>query len=204
MRRALLLASFLRVSSAILVANGSPCGTNCGNVLTATAPDQIVCDDGEYTSKTEGRVFQSCVSCEAMSSYTTNPGTGPTSDLQAMLCKFPVHADFVHIAGANCANLSLQLICVLPQPNVCSVFKQAFVVHRKFIVKSYPESDGLILIFPRRACGLIQGALEYGNLSSTVTPYGYCSLWSNFDLDKCTDCLSVSGQNVLRNCMSDN
>ncbi|KAI1146832.1 hypothetical protein F4825DRAFT_176354 [Nemania diffusa] len=52
------------------------------------------------------------------------------------------------------------------------------------------------------ACGRLQDALEYGNLSSSVTPYGYCSMWSDFDLDKCTDCLRVDSKDYIRNFVS--
>ncbi|GAW12502.1 hypothetical protein ANO14919_018720 [Xylariales sp. No.14919] len=51
-------------------------------------------------------------------------------------------------------------------------------------------------------CGRLQGALEYGNLSSEVTPYGYCSIWSDYDLDKCTSCLLAGGKAYMRNFLS--
>ncbi|KAI0913271.1 hypothetical protein F4823DRAFT_577663 [Ustulina deusta] len=51
-------------------------------------------------------------------------------------------------------------------------------------------------------CGRLQDALEYGNLSSSVTPYGYCSIWSDYDLDKCTKCLLLDGKAYTRNFVS--
>ncbi|KAI1123305.1 hypothetical protein F5Y10DRAFT_252108 [Nemania abortiva] len=52
------------------------------------------------------------------------------------------------------------------------------------------------------ACGRLQDALQYGNLSSSVTPYGYCSIWSDYDLDKCTDCLLADDKTYIRNFIS--
>ncbi|KAI0859223.1 hypothetical protein F4860DRAFT_274392 [Xylaria cubensis] len=53
-----------------------------------------------------------------------------------------------------------------------------------------------------QGCQRLQMALEYGNLSSDATPYGYCSLWSDYDLDKCTDCLLADSKNYIRNFVS--
>ncbi|KAI0490412.1 hypothetical protein F4859DRAFT_457969 [Xylaria cf. heliscus] len=53
-----------------------------------------------------------------------------------------------------------------------------------------------------QACKRLQVALEYGNLTSDATPYGYCSLWSDYDLDKCTDCLVADGKTYIRNFVS--
>ncbi|KAI1310181.1 hypothetical protein F5Y03DRAFT_347174 [Xylaria venustula] len=52
------------------------------------------------------------------------------------------------------------------------------------------------------ACGRLQDALEYGNLSSTVSPYGYCGIWSDYDLEKCTSCLPEDGKSYIRNFIS--
>ncbi|KAI0392654.1 hypothetical protein F5Y17DRAFT_352276 [Xylariaceae sp. FL0594] len=160
MRRTLLLAPFLRVASAVLVANGSPCETNCGNVLTSTAPDEVVCNDADYTGTPAGKVFRSCVTCEATSTYTTGQSPGPMADLDAMLYN-------IRYTTAQCLYIEATTICSTS-----------------------------------RACGIIQNALLYNNLSSMVSTYGYCDKWTTFDLQKCTNCLEVSGQNVLRNFVS--
>lgn len=56
--------------AAIIVANGSPCGTLCGNVLDATTSDDIVCHEDDYKTGT-GIVYQQCVACELGSDYHT-------------------------------------------------------------------------------------------------------------------------------------
>ncbi|KAI1113754.1 hypothetical protein F5Y14DRAFT_204621 [Nemania sp. NC0429] len=53
-----------------------------------------------------------------------------------------------------------------------------------------------------QACLRLQKSLEYGNFSSSVSPYGYCSLWSDFDLFKCTQCLPPDGKGYIRNFVS--
>ncbi|RYC56215.1 hypothetical protein CHU98_g9995 [Xylaria longipes] len=128
------LGALAHTTQAIFVASNSPCSMNCGNVNTATPVDQIVCHDTDYSSA-NGKVFQSCVTCESTSQYVTDNGSRAQSDLQAML-----------------------------------------------------------------SCGRLKMALEYGNLSADATPYGYCSLWSDFDLDKCTSCLLADGKSYIRNC----
>ncbi|KAI1429603.1 hypothetical protein F5Y12DRAFT_413087 [Xylaria sp. FL1777] len=86
---------------------------------------------------------------------------------------------------------------------------------------SEPESDLQAMLFNMRyttseclfnlqsspcstlvGCGRLEDALKYGNLSSSVTPYGYCSIWSDYDFEKCTSCLLVNGQSYIRNFVS--
>ncbi|KAF5021649.1 hypothetical protein F66182_6307 [Fusarium sp. NRRL 66182] len=62
--------SLLSSASAILVAEDSPCGTVCGNVLDATTKDDVVCQEGDYTSG-PGIVFQQCITCQQSSDYRT-------------------------------------------------------------------------------------------------------------------------------------
>lgn len=62
--------SLLCPAAAILVADNSPCGTVCGNVLDATTIDDVVCHEGDYTSGS-GIVFQQCLTCEQGSDYST-------------------------------------------------------------------------------------------------------------------------------------
>ncbi|KAI3321777.1 hypothetical protein HD806DRAFT_146914 [Xylariaceae sp. AK1471] len=144
---------------AVLVAQNSPCQTNCGNVLDATTADQIVCDDASYGT-TSGKVFQSCVACESTSPYITTERNQTISDLQAMLFN-------MRYTTAQCL----------------------------FHLETGPCSTS-------KACEPLKPALEYGNLSSTVTPYGYCSIWSDYDLDKCTGCLLLEGKHYTRNFVS--
>jgi hypothetical protein len=61
-------AAVLPASEAVVVTPGSPCESSCGNVLGATAPDDLVCNQDAYAVGA-GEVFQSCVECEMMSAY---------------------------------------------------------------------------------------------------------------------------------------
>ncbi|KAI5461257.1 hypothetical protein BGZ63DRAFT_230852 [Mariannaea sp. PMI_226] len=72
--------SLLIPASAILVANNSPCGTLCGNVLDATTPADITCSESSYMSG-NGAVYQQCVSCELSSTYTTGDNETDTESL---------------------------------------------------------------------------------------------------------------------------
>ncbi|KAF2970327.1 hypothetical protein GQX73_g3216 [Xylaria multiplex] len=153
------LSALAHPAHAIFVARDSPCSSNCGNVLDATVADQIVCEDANYATTT-GKVFQSCVTCESTSPYTTINGDETQSDLQAML------------------------------------FNMRYTVSQcVFKLEADPCSTEL-------ACGRLEHALEYGNLSFDVTPYGYCSIWSDYELDKCTSCLLAGSKSYLRNFVS--
>ncbi|KAB5575661.1 hypothetical protein GE09DRAFT_1053184 [Coniochaeta sp. 2T2.1] len=63
-----------------MVARGSPCETNCGNVLDATTSADLVCDERQYGSSA-GSVFQGCTRCELGSNYSSPDGH---TDLQWM------------------------------------------------------------------------------------------------------------------------
>lgn len=54
--------------SAILVADGSTCDTQCGNVLSATTDPDIECDQNNYGSSA-GTVYKNCMNCELSSTY---------------------------------------------------------------------------------------------------------------------------------------
>ncbi|KAK7432740.1 hypothetical protein QQZ08_000600 [Neonectria magnoliae] len=62
-------AAVVPAADAILVAPNSPCSRDCGNVLDATNPDDIVCSQNSYTSGA-GQVFEGCVECEMSSDYS--------------------------------------------------------------------------------------------------------------------------------------
>lgn len=60
---------------AVMVTSGSSCDDQCGNVLDATTPADIVCDQSSYGSSA-GVVFKNCMNCELGSTYyTTNPNS---------------------------------------------------------------------------------------------------------------------------------
>ncbi len=71
------------LSTALLVAPNSPCGQNCGNVLVEPTGADIVCDESHFTSTTAGSVFQTCITCEVGSSYST----GNQTDVEWLLCE---------------------------------------------------------------------------------------------------------------------
>lgn len=85
--RAIVASALLGASSAILVAENSPCAVSCGNVLDSTPISDIVCTAVDYSMTYQGTVFKSCVECESTSDYTIEKGDPATSDLQAMLCR---------------------------------------------------------------------------------------------------------------------
>ncbi|UNI18960.1 hypothetical protein JDV02_005189 [Purpureocillium takamizusanense] len=70
----------LPAAQAILVAPGSPCSTNCGNVLDSTSPADLVCSEKSYASPA-GQLFQGCVQCELQSSFHRDN----KSDVESML-----------------------------------------------------------------------------------------------------------------------
>lgn len=84
MRLLLSLAAVAGVSRAMLVTEGSHCATSCGNVLTSTEEEDIVCDQSLY-DETDGELFKTCVECELTSDYAADG----QSDAQWMLCRFP-------------------------------------------------------------------------------------------------------------------
>lgn len=79
----LALTALLASSTAILVAPGSQCAVQCGNVNDATHSDDLTCDESQYASSVAGGVFQRCTRCELTSNYTANGQT----DLQWLLCE---------------------------------------------------------------------------------------------------------------------
>ena len=85
MPRALIISALLRASSAILVTEDSPCSTSCGNALSSTPLDELVCSENDYAGTSQGTVFMNCVTCESTSNFTNPEGEPATSDLQAML-----------------------------------------------------------------------------------------------------------------------
>jgi len=85
-----LVAGLAPSARAILVAKGSQCSSKCGNVLSSTGEDDLVCGEAEYSSS-NGAVFKNCVGCEMSSTYQT-PSTeydnNAETDTQWMLCMF--------------------------------------------------------------------------------------------------------------------
>ncbi|KAI8958640.1 hypothetical protein F5Y11DRAFT_31912 [Daldinia sp. FL1419] len=159
--RVLSFAAFWRASVALMVADGSPCGTKCGNVLSSTTDDMIVCEDSAYSATSSGQVYQACVGCESTSSYATPNGAQNKSDLQYMLYNMRYAVNLCLFDAAT---------------NPC--------------ITSF-------------ACGNIQQAIQYGNLTSSSSIYGYCDKWTDYNLDKCHDCLASSpNSNYLSNYIS--
>ncbi|KAK8096655.1 hypothetical protein PG999_012599 [Apiospora kogelbergensis] len=84
MGRLLAFAALAPLSTAVLVANNSPCGTKCGNVLDSTTPGDLVCTRSDYGASA-GSVWKSCIGCEMSSPYTTLVHGSNTTDLQFAL-----------------------------------------------------------------------------------------------------------------------
>lgn len=82
--RALVFTALLRSSVAVLVATNSPCGTDCGNVLDSTTSSDITCKIADF-GKSAGVIWESCLTCELTSPYTTVINNENRTDLQAML-----------------------------------------------------------------------------------------------------------------------
>ena len=78
------LAVFAGSSHALLVASGSPCAVQCGNVLDNTTAADIACSAPQYSGSPQGTVFQNCVGCELKSPYLNQK----ENDLQWMLCEY--------------------------------------------------------------------------------------------------------------------
>ncbi|KAI0896088.1 hypothetical protein F4806DRAFT_50945 [Annulohypoxylon nitens] len=161
MYRTLTFAALWRITSSLLVANGSPCGTQCGNVLSSTTDDMIVCDESAYTTTSNGQVFEACVGCESTSTYWTVQNQQNTSDLQYMLynMRYAVN-ECLFQAGTSPCTTSF-------------------------------------------ACSNIMSAIQYQNLSSSSSIYGYCDKWTDYNLDKCHECLtSESNGDYISNFIS--
>ncbi|OTA67274.1 hypothetical protein K449DRAFT_212833 [Hypoxylon sp. EC38] len=161
MSRVLAFAALWRASVAVLVASGSPCWTQCGNIPQSTSDDQIVCDETAYSTTSAGQVFQACVSCEATSPYTTVQDQQNVSDLQYMLYNMRYATNF----------------CLFDA-----------------------QTSPCITSF---ACANVRAAIEYQNLSTSSSIYGYCDRWTDYNLDKCHDCLlSSPNGNYISNFLS--
>lgn len=88
------LVFFLLLSSttAIQVTPGSPCASVCldspdGDSLreaaSTTNSSNIVCDDVDYFSSTNGQKFKDCITCL----QTSNSSSGEENDVSWFLCK---------------------------------------------------------------------------------------------------------------------
>lgn len=65
-------AAMVHSAAAIMVSTDSTCDQQCGNVLDATTPADIVCNQNDYTSAA-GVVFENCLNCEISSTaYDTS------------------------------------------------------------------------------------------------------------------------------------
>lgn len=82
------------------------------------------------------------------------------------------------------------------------------VSHRKYILARQALFHGLVLgltIHGSRACGALQTALQYGNLSTSldVGAYDYCADWSDsVFVTGCINCLRSSSQSFMANMIS--
>lgn len=84
----LFLISFTSTTTALESLLNSPCAIQCGNVLSSTTGDDIVCQNADFTGTPQGVTFTSCVTCQLGSTYV-DPVTKQT-DLQWGLCELPI------------------------------------------------------------------------------------------------------------------
>ncbi len=77
-----LVTALAGTASALLVAKDSPCEKYCGNVLSSTTGADMTCVDSDYSSKSAGIVFETCINCELKSNYTN----GNETDLEFLIC----------------------------------------------------------------------------------------------------------------------
>lgn len=80
MLRAAALAALLRMTSAVLVGEDSPCRVKCGNELQRTPISDIDCNEDS------GTVWQNCLECELTSPYHAVVDGSIQTDLQIALC----------------------------------------------------------------------------------------------------------------------
>ncbi|GAB1314078.1 hypothetical protein MFIFM68171_04288 [Madurella fahalii] len=69
------------LAASLLVAPDSPCSKFCGNVLSSTAADEMVCDSGALANTGKGLVWEQCVDCLLTSTHVS----GNQTDLQWLL-----------------------------------------------------------------------------------------------------------------------
>jgi hypothetical protein len=154
----------------------------CGNVLSSTSGNDLVCSDGGYNTVT-GQTFQNCINCEISSTFVDS--TSQESDLQWLLCK-----------------LSSYILAMLKALTPIS-----FIDNLRYAVSwclfGYPNNTNIadtpcITSF---ACGKLQAAVAYAGLAKNASQYGYCSVWQSDQLPKCQACLAQLGNEFyLSNC----
>lgn len=170
---------------ALQVAPNSPCASKCIDSSTLdesdpnssnTVASDIVCDDVDFTSTSNGTKWKQCMTCLQSSTFEYED----ESDQYWFLCKLQSTVDDNHSMNLTLALDNLRYsfdFCVFGFPNGTGS-------------GSNPCETSL-------ACGPLRTALEYGNLSTTSTEFGYCdadgeSVTGEY-YDPCLDCVSSSG-----------
>ncbi|KPM41311.1 hypothetical protein AK830_g5239 [Neonectria ditissima] len=166
-------------ANAILVAPSSPCSSDCGNVLDATTPDDIVCSQDSYTSGA-GQVFEGCVECEISSDYSHDGET----DQQWMLYNLRYAVSY----------------CLFGTPDNSDVITTPCIT--TYVSPVLSLCRGRALTLRSKACGPFKNAIEFKNMSSDIDSYDYCALWpvtDTTDLEGCKECLRAGSQEYLAN-----
>ncbi|KAK0728209.1 hypothetical protein B0T26DRAFT_163552 [Lasiosphaeria miniovina] len=88
-----LVCGFTSLADTLLVAPGSPCASVCGNELSSTSPDEIVCNDSGYKTTTAGSVWQQCITCQLTSAYYTQKNNKNDTDLNSLLYNLRFNVD---------------------------------------------------------------------------------------------------------------
>ncbi|CAK7269843.1 hypothetical protein SEPCBS119000_003778 [Sporothrix epigloea] len=197
MRSKLVLVTAVVLASsatALLVAPGSPCEQYCGNVLSTTTGADMTCQDSDYASTSTGVVFEACIGCELQSAYST----GNISDLNYLLCK---NANSEAVALSKCIfwlmsldNLRYAIVyCLFGLENNTNSADSPCIIKYVGGTVSFPRAARInLLTLDSPACGMLESAFTYDNMTVGVGSYGFCQDWIEIQVPKCTACLSSS------------
>lgn len=170
---------------ALQVAPNSPCSSVCidsstldesdPNSSTTLAAD-VVCEDVGFTGTSNGTKWKECMTCLQSSTFVQDD----ESDQYWFLCKYkPIKEQgYSRLLTYTLDNLKYSFdYCVFGFPNGTGV-------------GSNPCETSM-------ACGPLKTALQYGNLSTTDSEFGYCeadgrAVTGEF-YDSCLNCVSSSG-----------
>ncbi|KAL6849513.1 hypothetical protein ACO1O0_009054 [Amphichorda felina] len=116
------VAGVASVANAVIVTPGSPCEMSCGNVLTSTEPDDLVCQQESYDD-VEGELFKTCVECEMRSNYSSDGQTDVQwslviTYLQAGCEQQPEPGIYVAVKGNVFSTDEVEVIDPTPQVTV--------------------------------------------------------------------------------------
>lgn len=190
------ILSTLSVTIALQVTPNSPCASHCMDTIdldrsdprsSSTLGNDIVCQNADYISTSQGKKFQECMECLQLSDYSQ----GSENDQMWFLCKFVVWCVccllFVYENSTN--------------PSDLDNLRYAF----DYCILGYPNATGVDIgpCATSVACGVLQPGLTVDKLDPTkVKPYEYCNSEITGDFyDQCLDCVAADRtKTYLANC----